>query len=118
MVCIGLAIAGMAYTRISLTVFLRKGVHMAKLMITLKFAGAAPTIDELQARYGLADDEIDKSFGIVEVDPEDALYTILVEETAISKIKPNQEINVKGPYSNPRISPFGPPEAAPPKDDE
>jgi hypothetical protein len=91
---------------------------MAKLMITLRFKGAVPTIDELQARYGLTDDEIDKSFGIVEVDPEDRLYTILVEETAVPKVKPDQEIDVKGPYSNPRISPFGPPEASPPQDDE
>jgi hypothetical protein len=91
---------------------------MAKLMITLKFKEAVPTIDELQARYGLTDDEIGKSFGIVEVDPEDGLYTILVEEAAVAKVKPDQEIDVKGHYSNPRISPFGPPEAAPPPDDE
>lgn len=86
---------------------------MTKLMITLRIEGTIPSIDEIQTRYALTDDEIDKSFGLVEIDPEDALYTILVEETAVAKVKPDQEIDVKGPYSNPRISPFGPPESAP-----
>ena len=89
---------------------------MTKLMITLQIAGKAPTIDDIQTRYGLTDDEIDKSFGVVEIDPEDSLYTILVEETAVAKVKPSEEIDVKGPYANPRIAPFGPPESSPPQD--
>jgi hypothetical protein len=89
---------------------------MAKLMITLQIERAAPTIAEIQEQYGLTDEEIDKSFGIVEVDPEDSVYTILVEETAVSKVKPDWDSEVKGPYANPRISPFGPPESSPPQD--
>lgn len=89
---------------------------MSKLMITLKIEGATPTIDEIQAKYDLADEEIDKSFGLVEIDPEDSLYTILVVETAVAKIKPDQSLEVKGPYSNPRIAPFGPPESSSPQD--
>lgn len=84
---------------------------MAKIMVTFQVEGAAPTIDALQERYSLTDEEIDRSFGVVEVDPEDCTYTILVEESAVEKVQPGGPItNVEGPFSNPPIEPFGPPE--------
>jgi hypothetical protein len=84
---------------------------MAKVMVTFQAQGPAPTIAELQRRFSLKDAEIDHSFGVVEVDPQDRTYTILVEEAAVGKVQPGGTItNVAGPFSNPRIEPFGPPE--------
>jgi len=84
---------------------------MAKVMVTFQAEGPAPTIAELQRRFSLTDDEIDRSFGVIEVDPQDHTFTILVEESAAQKVQPGGPITkVAGPFSNPRIEPFGPPE--------
>jgi hypothetical protein len=90
---------------------LRRGCEMAKIMVSFEVVGAAPTVDELKERFGLSDEEIDASFGVVEIDPETYTYTILVEASAVEKVQPGGSIsNVEGPFSNPRIEPFGPPE--------
>lgn len=87
---------------------------MADLMMTVQWPGKAPTIDEIQQRFSLSDEEISKSFGVVEVDPNEHIYTFLVNENSVSKIlQSGAEVKVEGPFSNPRIEPFGPPEETP-----
>lgn len=84
---------------------------MTKIMVTFQVKGAAPTVDGLQERFSLTDEEIDRSFGVVEVDSEDRIFTILVEESAVEKVQADGPITkVAGPYSNPPIEPFSPPE--------
>ena len=83
---------------------------MPKVMVTIKAPVDPPTIADLCRRYKLHENEIDASFGVVEVDPAEHVYTVLVEESAAAKIQPNENWKVEGPYSNPRIQPFGPPE--------
>ena len=51
--------------------------------------------------------EIDEDFGVVAIDPERNDYTILVEQGATQKIKANENWDISGPYSNPRIETFG-----------
>jgi hypothetical protein len=80
-------------------------------MLTIRSPRGAPTLEELQTRYGLSSEEIDASFGVVQLDPNDNLYTILVEGAAAGKVRPDQEWDVEGPFSNPKIEPFGPPES-------
>lgn len=84
---------------------------MSKVMVTIQTPDVPPTIDDLRHRYELAEDDIDPTFGVVEIDPEDHLYTVLVEESAAAKIQTNEDWQIEGPYSNPRIETFGPPEA-------
>lgn len=79
------------------------------VMVTIQAAGSAPSIEEVKTRYGLTPDELDESFGVVEIDPTEHLYTILVDESAASKVKSTGDWSTRGPYSNPRIEPFGPP---------
>jgi hypothetical protein len=67
-------------------------------------------MEDVRARFGLTADEIDTDFGVVEIDPEDHLYTVLVEQSAAGKLVPSGDWDVSGPFSNPRIAPFGPPE--------
>jgi hypothetical protein len=83
---------------------------MAKVMLTIQRQEGPPQLEEIQIKYGLTDDEIDPQFGVVEIDPVDGTYTILVEETAAAKISDSEGWKVQGPYSNPRIEPFGPPQ--------
>ena len=77
------------------------------VMMTIRTAGSAPTLDEIKARYGLQADEIDESFGVVEI--EDGAFTILVNARAASKIAPGQDWKTEGPFSNPTIEPMWPP---------
>lgn len=84
---------------------------MTKVMITIQTTGGSPTLTELMERYQLTGDDIDTEFGVVEIDPQDQLYVILVEPDAASRIESNEQWETSGPFSNPRIAPFGPPEA-------
>ncbi len=86
------------------------GETMSKVMMTIQSGGTPPTIADIRRRYSLDDDDIDTDFGVVEVDPAEHVYTFLVEEKAASKISVDSDWSVEGPYSNPRIEPFGPPE--------
>jgi hypothetical protein len=83
---------------------------MAKVMVTIQSQDSPPQLEEVKIRYGLVDDEIDPQFGVVEIDPADGTYVILVEETAAEKIADCPGWKVQGPYSNPPIAPFGPPQ--------
>jgi hypothetical protein len=82
---------------------------MAMVMMTLQCKGEPPTVKAIRERFSLAETEIDASFGVVEVDPEEHLFTFLVEEGAAAKIQPGGDWAVAGPYANPRVEPFGPP---------
>ena len=82
---------------------------MTKVMVNIETDGPCPTLDELQRRYQLSDGEIDKDFGVVEVD--NHVYTILVDQRAAQRITPTEDWKCAGPFANPRIAPFGPPEA-------
>ena len=90
---------------------------MSKLFFNLTWKEGPPTLQEVCQRYGLKLEEVDAQFGVIAVDPADNLYTILVEEAAAQRLQGfagagDQEL--KGPYSNPRIEPFGPPREPPP----
>jgi hypothetical protein len=84
---------------------------MSKVMVNIRATGPAPTLADLRCKYDLSEDEVDETFGVVEVDPSEHVYTVLVEESAAAKITGNEEWAVEGPFSNPRIEPFGPPES-------
>lgn len=79
---------------------------MAKVMMTIHSPGDAPTLQEIVGKYGLEPDELDEQFGVVLIDPEKNDYTILVEQSAASKISPSKQWDVSGPYSNPPIETF------------
>ena len=79
-----------------------------KVMVKLTSTKRAPTVEEIERRFNLAPEEIDRQFGVVEIDDVNHEYTILVEESALSRIRSTEDWSISGPYSNPRIGPFGP----------
>ena len=83
---------------------------MTKVMVTIRAAGDPPTLDQVIERYQLGPDDIDVEFGVVEIDPDDRLHAVLVTEEAAARIQPSDGWDTAGPYANPRIEPFGPPE--------
>jgi hypothetical protein len=82
---------------------------MPKVMMTLRSPAGPPSLAAIRERYGLRPEDLDERFGVVPIDPVDHAYTILVERDVVSRIVPGQGWEVEGPFSNPRIEPFGPP---------
>ncbi len=80
---------------------------MAKVMMTVRVNEGTPSLKDIQQKFSLTDDEIDHKFGVIEVDPLEHLFAFLVEETAIGKIADADEWKIQGPFSNPKIEPFG-----------
>ena len=86
---------------------------MTKVMVTIQVVEGRPELGQVIERYGLAPGDIDHDFGVVEIDPDDHLYVVLVTPEAATRIGPDDGWDTAGPYSNPRIEPFGPPEESP-----
>lgn len=82
---------------------------MAKLLYNITWEGEPPTLDQVREKYGFEGDEVDPEFGVVATAPDEHLYAILVEDTAVDRIRgePVDEAKeIEGPFSNPRIEPF------------
>ena len=77
---------------------------MPKVMMSIESSEGMPTLQDISAKYALADDEIDNDFGVVELDPDNSVYLILVEQSATPKIVSNDIWKVQGTYSNPTIA--------------
>lgn len=82
---------------------------MAKLLYGIRWEGEPPTLEQVRERYGLAGDDVDAEFGVVATDPDEGLYSILVEESAVERLRGERTeaaAELQGPYANPRIEPF------------
>jgi hypothetical protein len=75
------------------------------LTITLTPAEASP--ERVRRKLGLSESELDRDFGVVEIDRAHHQYAVLVDDCAAERVKGAS--GVEGPFSNPRIEPFGPP---------
>lgn len=54
---------------------------------------------------GVDETALDKEFGVVEIDPDKSLYSVMLEEGAAWR---SREKQYPGPFSNPKIAPAGP----------
>ena len=83
---------------------------MSKILFNVKWDETGkPSIETVSQKYGFPAEDIDPQFGVVEIDPQDNLYTILVEEEAAQKVSGDYGNRLKpeeGAFSNPRIEPF------------
>jgi hypothetical protein len=84
---------------------------MPRVMVTLRLDPVQATLEEVRRLLGLAPDEVDPAFGVVNISPAGRLYTILVEEAAATRVAGAPE--VEGVFGNPRIEPLSPPEEGP-----
>ena len=88
------------------------------VMLTVKLPAEDATLGEARRRLGLDDDEVDEEFGLVLLDPAEELYAVLVSADAGARAAAASggAGGTGGPYANPPIEPFGPPETEPPSE--
>jgi hypothetical protein len=84
---------------------------MPRVMVTLRLDPEQASLPEVRRLLGLATDEVDPAFGVVNISPAEHLYTILVDEAAAERVAGAPA--VEGVFGNPRIEPYGPPEGDP-----
>jgi len=85
---------------------------MAKLLFSITWEQGEPSVEQICEKYGFKPEELDLQFGIIEIDPQDNLYSILVDQDAAERVREQLGENIpdmEGPFSNARIEPFGPP---------
>jgi hypothetical protein len=82
---------------------------MPKSMFTIQGSEQKPTLDEVRQRYGFAREDLDESFGVIEVDSRDHTYAVLAEHGPLARLTPETARRVEGPFANPKIAPFGSP---------
>jgi hypothetical protein len=80
---------------------------MGKLMLTVKLDPERATLADASRELGVAEEELDPDFGVVNIDPDEDLFTVLVDEKTAERAEGKA---AGGPYANPPIEPFGPPE--------
>jgi hypothetical protein len=79
---------------------------MASVMMTVELDPAAADLAAAAERLGVAPERLDAQFGVVAIDPENHLYTVMVDEAVSAGAAARK--GVAGPFSNPPIAPFGP----------
>jgi hypothetical protein len=81
-------------------------------LMTVTGANGPPSLEAAAAELGVTVDDIDQSFGIVAVDPQRGLYCVQVPADRVPTDTGSGETGsgetYRGPFSNPKIAPFGP----------
>ncbi len=80
------------------------------VLVNLRLPVGAATLEQVQHRYAIADDEIDPAFGVIEVDDVEGVYTIRVTVATAARLDERfRDLGeVEGMYGDVRIEPFGP----------
>jgi hypothetical protein len=79
---------------------------LGHVLLTCQLAGDEATIEAAAAQLSVPTDALDPEFGVVLVDPEAGTYAVMVDEGHVGDAV--AQADVEGPWSNPRIEPFGP----------
>lgn len=77
------------------------------VLMTIEIPAEKPGLKQAADVLGLLPDALDKSFGVVSVDPDRHLYAVQVKESAVGGRREAGQ-PYRGPFSNPKIAPFGP----------
>ena len=81
---------------------------MGKSLFTVKLPPKEATLEGAKRRLHLSDGDIDEDYGLVEIDPAGQLYALMIDDAAAARLEGTKTL--EGPFANPRIETFGPPE--------
>ena len=84
-------------------------------LMTIVGGKTPPSLVEAARQLGLPVSDLNDAFGVAPIDAERGLYTVEVRAGA-EPAQGDTSASYRGPYSNPRIAPFGPEDAASAKD--
>ncbi len=79
-----------------------------KALMTVQFDEGPPTLEAAARQLGVVVEAVDAAYGIVSIDPKRGLYAVQVDA---AQLPPSSATNepYRGPFSDPRIEPFGRP---------
>jgi hypothetical protein len=79
------------------------------VLMTVVASQGEPSLADASKQLGVGVEDMDGTFGIVPVDPEKGIYAVQVRSDKLPAKQPESESSeYGGPWSNPRIAPFGP----------
>lgn len=85
---------------------------MAHMLLTVQLSADEANLAAAARRLAVSPAALDADFGVIAVDRGAGLYAVMVEESVVADATARP--GVEGPYANPPIQHFGPPE--PPAD--
>jgi hypothetical protein len=78
-------------------------------LTTIVAPGGAPDLAQVAKQLGVEVHDIDSTFGVVPIDPERGMYAVQVRgDKLAARPESSKSGEHTGPWSNPRIEPFGP----------
>jgi hypothetical protein len=69
------------------------------------------TLQDVLRQFDLTPEQVDHEYGLVAVNPAEGTFALLVTEEAAARITGTS--GARGPYADPRIEPYGPPQRRP-----
>jgi hypothetical protein len=86
-----------------------------ELMTITEQGGVAPSLAEAARKLGVEVGDLDTTFGVVPIDPDQGLYAVQVRAGKVPSKSGQADRDYRGPWSNPKIEPFGPVQDSKPK---
>lgn len=79
------------------------------MLMTLTASEHQPSLGEAADKLGVSLEDLDSQFGVVPIDPEKGTYAVQVRsDKAPAPSTEPESGEYHGPWSNPKIAPFGP----------
>ena len=88
-----------------------------KALMTVRSADGPPTLEAAARQLGVSVSAVDAEYGVVLIDPQQSLYCVQVDAAQLPAVTGAEE-PYRGPFAEPRIETFGPPERDIPDDEK
>jgi len=85
--------------------------------MTVQSDDGPPTLETAARQLGVTPEAVDEAFGVVPIDPKRGLYSVQVDAAQLPAGASEGE-PYRGPFSTPRIEPFGPVRSEPERSDK
>lgn len=82
--------------------------------MTVQSDDGPPSLESAARQLGVAPEALDDAFGVVTIDPSRGLYSVQVDAAHLPAEVSDADA-FRGPFSTPRIEPFGPVRSEPKK---